>query len=224
MNKYPTIVADPPWPYDDSSGSAMRSPIYRLDGSIAKGVGVEDNYPTMSIAEIKSLPIREMAEKDAHLYLWTTNAFMVEAHEVAESWGFKPKTIVTWVKTKKDGSPSMKTGYYFRGATEHCLFCVRGSLRLQVRERGFPTVFFSERLPHSVKPEGFFAMIEEVSLAPRLELFARRPRGGWDVWGNEVGSTVEIEPEDRIVIPEGAIADSAAAFRVFPELAKNPWT
>jgi len=135
-------------------------------------------------------------DDDSHLYLWTTNAFMVEAHELAAAWGFKQKTVLTWGKVKADGTPSMKTGYYFRGATEHCLFCVRGSLRLAVDAR--PTLYLSERLPHSVKPEWFYELVEECSPAPRLELFARPrsplfpKRDGWDVWGNEVESDIEL--------------------------------
>jgi N6-adenosine-specific RNA methylase IME4 len=139
----------------------------------------------MTLAEIAAMPVAGVADKDAHLYLWTTNAFMREAHDLAEAWGFKVKTCLTWGKVKADGTASMKTGYYFRGATEHCLFCVRGSLRLQGMQ-GRPTLFLSRRLPHSVKPEWLYALCEECSPGPRLELFARRARPGWTVWGNEV--------------------------------------
>jgi N6-adenosine-specific RNA methylase IME4 len=115
---------------------------------------------------------------------------MVEAHEVARAWGFKPKTIITWVKHKKNDpeSPSMKTGYYFRSATEHCLFAVRGSLRLQVSE-GIPTWFYHPRLPHSVKPDLFRELITRVSYPEYLELFARKAYAGWNVWGNQVPAT-----------------------------------
>ena len=121
------------------------------------------------------------AERDAHLYLWTTNAFMVEAHDLATAWGFKQKTILTWVKTRRDDSsrPSMKVGHYFRGATEHCLFCVRGSLRLLAAE-GLPTAYLWPRLPHSVKPDAFYDLVEKASPGPYAELFARRARCGWD--------------------------------------------
>ena len=136
----------------------------------------------MSIKEICDLMPK--SEADAHLYLWTTNAFFVEAHAVARAWGFKPKTVLTWVKMKSDGTPSMKQGHYFRGATEHALFAVKGSLRLRA-ERALPTAYLWPRLPHSVKPEQFYALVEEASPPPYLELFARRNRLGWDAWGDQ---------------------------------------
>lgn len=133
------------------------------------------------------MPVCESAEDDAHLYLWTTNTFIVEAHELARAWGFHPITVLTWVKTKHEGEllrVSMKTGYYFRGATEHIIFGVRGSLRLQTKE-GLPTAFLWPRLGHSVKPDDFYDLVEKASPGPYLELFARRNRLGWDTWGNE---------------------------------------
>jgi N6-adenosine-specific RNA methylase IME4 len=142
-------------------------------------------YPVMRTADIVAMPVSKTAESNAHLYLWTVNKFLREAHDVAEAWGFRPMTLLTWGKVKDDGTASMKTGYYFRGATEHCLFAVRGSLPLQVKH-GKPTLYLSRRLPHSVKPDWFYALCEECSPGPRLELFARRVRPGWTCWGNEV--------------------------------------
>ena len=143
----------------------------------------------MTVADIAAL--RPPTADDAHLYLWTTNAFLVEAHEIAKAWGFRPVTVCTWVKSKPDGTPSMKTGYYFRGATEHFLFCVRGSLRLQTA-KAYPTAFLWPRTKHSVKPDQFYDLVDECSPAPRVELFARRKRLGWDAWGDEVESDVEL--------------------------------
>ena len=99
----------------------------------------------------------------------------------------------TWTKVKADDptTPSMKTGYYFRGATEHAIFCVRGSLKIQTT-RGVSTAFLHPRTPHSVKPDAFYALVEECSPGPYLELFARRPRTGWSVWGNEVPCDVDL--------------------------------
>jgi len=135
------------------------------------------------------------AEDDAHLYLWTTNAFMVEAHALAEAWGFKQKTIITWTKIRQaDGQPSMKMGHYYRGATEHCLFCVRGKLKLI--GPAAPTAILAARLPHSQKPEEFYRMVEEQSPGPHLELFARRQRNGWATWGNELPNDLEISSQN----------------------------
>lgn len=194
MTRYRTIV-DPPWPYKDVvAGSDGRSGGAALVGTIKKdgtpSKTVTSDYGAMSIAEICAL--RPPAADAAHLYLWTTNAFMCEAHEVARAWGFAPKTIVTWVKVHQDDpcKPSMKTGYYFRGATEHIVFAVRGSMRLQLLN--LPTVFLWPRLPHSVKPDASFDLIESASPGPYLEMFSRRARMGWDTWGNESLGHIEM--------------------------------
>lgn len=188
MTRYRTVVADPPWPYEGEV-KGTRHPT--VDGSrLSKGVHV--GYDVMPIDAICDL--RPAATDDAHLYLWTTNAFMVEAHEVARAWGFGPKTILTWAKVHQDDPTrvSMKTGYYFRGASEHCLFCVRGSLRLQTTE-GLPTAYLWSRQPHSVKPDAFYDLVEQASPGPYLEMFARRARlGDWSYWGDESLGTAEV--------------------------------
>lgn len=178
---FKTIVADPPWPYG-TRDAITRS--IKNDGNPALGVG-DTGYQFMTMSDLCAMPVADVCDNSAHLYLWTTNSFLREAHDLVEAWGFKVKTCLTWGKVKADGTASMKTGYYFRGATEHCLFAVRGSLRLQVKY-GKPTLYLSRRLPHSVKPDWFYALCEECSPGPRLELFARCPREGWTVWGNEV--------------------------------------
>lgn len=174
--RYRTIVADPPWPYREAgSGIFARTP--RRDGTPSRKVQ-DTGYALMSIADLCALDVAP--DDDAHLYLWTTNAFMVQAHEVARAWGFAPKTICTWVKMQRSGEPSMKTGYYFRGATEHFLFCVRGSLRLQTSE-ALPTAYLWPRdTAHSAKPDAFYDLVEKASPGPYAELFARRARFGWD--------------------------------------------
>jgi N6-adenosine-specific RNA methylase IME4 len=127
-----------------------------------------------------------VAADAAHLYLWTTNAFMGEAHDVARAWGFQPKTILTWVKLKLHRlEVSMKTGYWYRSVTEHIVFGVRGSQRLL--GPAVPTAYLLPRLPHS---------------GPYLELFARRLRPGWDPWGNEIESTIQLaDPGDVGLLP-----------------------
>jgi N6-adenosine-specific RNA methylase IME4 len=182
---YRTIVADPPWPYRSSTGGGFVVP--KPADEIARGHrGVETmGYGVLTVGDLMSLPVRDLAAPAAHLYLWTTNAFMVEAHAIARAWGFEPKTILTWVKTQQEDPTrvSMKTGYYFRGATEHAIFAVRGSLPLSTKE-GLPTAFLWPRLgAHSVKPDAFGDLVEQASPGPYVELFARRPRLGWDSWG-----------------------------------------
>jgi N6-adenosine-specific RNA methylase IME4 len=181
---YRTIVADPPWPYSLGRSNPTTKSV--------QGLRSHDHYEAMSIPEIEGL--RPPSEDNAHLYLWTTNAFMVEAHEIARAWGFEPKTICTWVKVRHDDPSrvSRKTGYWFRGATEHWLFCVRGSLKLQAKE-ALPTAYLWPRLPHSVKPDAFYYLVEKASPGPYLELFARRERIGWDTWGNESANSAGLD-------------------------------
>ena len=204
-NQFSTILADPPWPYKSSKaivGNGGRGHNFLNSGKEATQVAAIDHYELMSLEDIKALPVSQYTLPNSHLYLWFTNAFAVEAHEVARAWGFSPKTIITWVKVKKDGTtPSMKTGYYYRGATEHILFCVRGSLRLQGDP--CPTVFYARRRDHSRKPEESYNLIEKQSLSPFLELFARKPRAGWSIWGNEVESDIALnEPMALSVLAE----------------------
>ena len=199
LGTYSTVVADPPWPYEGGG------PV----GTGGRGAGfvrqtpspsASASYDLLSIAQLCAMPVKDHVERNAHLYLWFTNAFAEEAHVIARAWGFAPKTIITWVKTRDaDGLPSMKTGYYFRSATEHALFCVRGSLPLRV-DSGVATAFLHPRLPHSVKPPKFMALVEECSPPAYLEVFARRPRSGWDSFGNQI----EVDPQ-------GDLFDTGAA-------------
>lgn len=180
-SKFDTIVADPPWPY--GTRKAITGTV-KSDGSIARTVG-DTGYDFLPMNDLLQLPVAKVAHTNSHLYLWTTNSFMVEAHIICREWGFEPKTIITWGKVSADGKPSMKTGYYFRGATEHILFGVRGSRKLSVN-RGEPTLQLSKRLPHSVKPDWFYALVERCSPGETLELFARRQYKRWWCWGNQI--------------------------------------
>lgn len=175
-----TIVADPPWDYGSAEvlGAGMNSKGVRPGSNSVK------RYGSMKHEELCAM--KPAAADNAHLYMWTTNQFLVQAHDICKAWGFKPKTVLTWTKVRKDDRSrvSMKMGYYFRGATEHCVFAVRGSQPL-VSERAQPTGFLWPRLPHSVKPDAFYDLVEECSSGPYLELFSRRARLGWNVWGNQ---------------------------------------
>lgn len=164
--RYRTIVADPPWPYENERW----------------GVGaVADEYATLTFEDICALPVTEWADREAHLYLWVTNAKLLD-HDysaLVNAWGFSYKTCLTWHKTRCLG-----IGHYFRGETEHVLFCTRGRLPIApaVRERN---LFAAPRGRHSAKPEAFYDLVERVSPGPYLEMFSRRARLGWDTHGNE---------------------------------------
>lgn len=194
MSTFGTIVADPPWAYSTANSEKLALPKSMVKGGSRRQVSVQNlGYPTMTSEDIARLPVRDLAEKNAHLYLWTTNHFVVDAHEIAKAWGFTAQTMLTWVKVRADdpSKASMKMGWWFRGATEHVLFCTRGrTLRKDTIAR--PTALMWPREPHSCKPEAFFELVEAVSDGPYLEMFARRERPGWSHWGNEMSGGIEL--------------------------------
>lgn len=171
---FSTIVADPAWSYGDN-----------LPGP---GRGAAKHYSTMSLADIIEMGqmVREVSATNAHLYLWCPNGFVEEAHEVVRAWGFRTdnKQILTWVKMTNDGSRiRIGMGRNYRNATEHCIFAVRG--RLPVLRRNAANVIFAPRAVHSAKPQEFYDLVTSMSPGPRLELFSRTRRDGFEGWGFE---------------------------------------
>lgn len=169
VGAYRTVYADPPW-WEAGGGQIKR--------------GADRHYPLMKTRDICALPVSSWAAEDAHLYLWVTNNFLRDGLEVMAAWQFRYVTTITWMKDR----PGL--GQYFRGITEHCLFGVRGRLPYQLTEdghrlQGITGFFEAPRGEHSAKPATMREMIERVSPGPRLEMFARQPAAGWDVWGNE---------------------------------------
>jgi N6-adenosine-specific RNA methylase IME4 len=141
----------------------------------------------MTHAEVAALPIGDYADDQCHLYLWVTNPRLFadkagrgpSPAEMMAGWGFEYTTTLTWQKL---GAPGL--GWYFRGATEHVLFGVKGKLGIPTNLR-VSNHFAAAKGAHSAKPDRFYEIVERVSPAPRLEMFARRRRYEWDVWGNE---------------------------------------
>lgn len=162
--KFGTIYADPPWLYGNQGTRGATG----------------DHYGGMTAVEVAALPVRNIAAENAHLHLWTTNAFLFEAKEIIESWGFTYKSCFVWVK------PQMGMGNYWRVSHEFCLFGVRGTApfgsRSEMSWKEWP------RGQHSAKPERMYELIEKVSPGPYVELFARRRREGWSAWGNQIGT------------------------------------
>jgi N6-adenosine-specific RNA methylase IME4 len=252
MTRYRTIVADPPWDIGD------------FPANFGYEAGKRTPYPTMSVEDIKALPVSALADSGAHLYLWTINQYLVEAHAIAKAWGFNPSSVLVWCKP-----PFGKgLGGSYTSNVEFILFCRRmgGPVDLAVtsaladaaQREGItrrevdlhmgtsdmagwwlsrlehrcrvPTPEQFDRLKllldigdeldeayrraragsdwdgdkvdtrwwewprgrHSEKPEAFLDIVESVSPAPRLEMFARRQRLGWDTWGNEALEHVQI--------------------------------
>jgi N6-adenosine-specific RNA methylase IME4 len=164
------IVADPPWDHSDGTGASYSSR-GRRDCALP--------YPTMTVPEICAMPVAKIAARDALLFLWTTNRFIEDACAVCRAWGFDRVATLVWCKQRGLGS-----GGVFYSNVEFILYCKRGSPATPARLRS--RWFDWPRSRHSAKPEAFQDMVESVSPGPYLELFARRLRLGWTVWGNEV--------------------------------------
>lgn len=193
MTPFGTIIIDPAWKYRDQKLKMKRT-----------GKGASAHYETTPTAAILALgspgvlcgfPIAD----DAHLWCWTTNAFMEEAHQAARAWGFTPRTILTWVKgrlavqTISDRRRAVLVqhigqGSYLRNSTEHVLIATRG--KKLFRFHNMPSAFvYPARWRgrrNSEKPAVVHWFAERHSPGPYLELFARRPRSGWTVFGHEV--------------------------------------
>jgi N6-adenosine-specific RNA methylase IME4/ParB-like chromosome segregation protein Spo0J len=154
---FQVIVADPPWRYE--SGNSLP-------------------YPTMDIEEIKAMPVAEIADDNAILWLWTTNAHLLVAFDVVNAWGFEYRSLLTWVKDR------MGTGEWLRGQTEHCILAIRG--RPVFLHGNHATVLEAAGREHSRKPEEFYALVEATCPGGRMELFCRQGRPGWQVYGNDI--------------------------------------
>ena len=173
--RFRTILADPPWQFQNRTGK-MAPEHKRLS-----------RYPTMTLPEICDLPVQAIVADTAHLYLWVPNALLPEGLKVMENWGFSYKSNLIWYKIRKDGGPDRRgVGFYFRNVTEVLLFGVRGpNARTLQPGRTQENILSSRKREHSRKPDEQYALIEGCSPGPRLEMFARGPRPGWTVWGNQ---------------------------------------
>lgn len=174
-----TILADPPWQFQNRTGK-MAPEHKRLS-----------RYPTLTLDDIKAIPVSSVAAPESHLYLWVPNALLAEGLAVMQAWGFTYKSNIVWHKVRKDGGPDGRgVGFYFRNVTELVLFGVRGSLRTLPPGRRQVNFLATQKREHSRKPDEFYEIVESCSPAPFLELFARHRREGWTNWGNEVPETV----------------------------------
>ena len=149
----------------------------------------------MSLEEIMELPVAQVVQERAHLYLWVPNALILEGLEVMRRWGFSYKTNLIWYKTRKDGGPDGRgVGFYFRNVTEMILFGVRGTNNRTLKAgRTQTNIIVSRKREHSRKPDEQYGLIERCSGGPYLEMFARHARPGWVSWGNEAPSSTESE-------------------------------
>ena len=166
--RYPILLADPPWQYDDPvRGANDRSP--------------ENHYPTMALEVICALPVAErVAADDALLFLWATSALLPQALRVIEAWGFEYRSNACWDKEV------FGLGSYVRNQHELLLIARRGNVPAPAPETRPPSIYRERRGAHSAKPAYFHELIEtQYPSLPKIELFARAPRDGWAVWGNQ---------------------------------------
>lgn len=186
--RYRTIVADPPWTLEIGSKRTFNGEV-----KLGKWNDPKQNndsiaplqYPQMTVEEIAALKVP--VEKDAHCYIWTINKYIDQTYDIMREWGFKPVQLLTWAKNPM----GLGMGGAFCNTTEFVLFGRRGNLSTTSR---IDTTWWSwKRGRHSQKPEAFQDIVEQVSPPSYLEMFARRPRLGWDVWGNEVESNIQID-------------------------------
>jgi N6-adenosine-specific RNA methylase IME4 len=182
--KYRTIVIDPPWKY----GSWRKASSKSLYADRSFNVEINLPYPAMSLSEIAALPIPDLADDDCELYVWTTQKYLQHTFPLIKGWGFKVCETLTWCKAP------MGTGQggLFTPTTE---FIVHGRIgKMPIKKRIDTTWWEWSRAwkKHSRKPEAFQDIIELISDEPRLEMFARRPRSGWSVFGNEVEGSIRL--------------------------------
>lgn len=181
MKKYGVIYADPPWQFKSYSYKGL-------------GRSAENHYPTMSLDDIKKLPIADIADEDCALFLWVTFPCLAEGIEVLKAWGFAYKTTAfVWVKqNRKSDSLFWGMGYWTRSNAEICLLGTKG--RPKRVDAGIHQVVISHIEEHSRKPSEVHERITRLmGDVPKIELFARRKTEGFDIWGNEVESDIEME-------------------------------
>src|SRR5262249_32857235 len=139
----------------------------------------------------------KVAAKNAHLYLWVPNALLTDGLAVMHAWGFRYVSNIVWAKRRKDGGPDGRgVGFYFRNVTELLLFGVRGSMRTLKPGRSQVNMIETRKREHSRKPDEQYDLIQSCSPGPYLELFARYPRQGWTVWGDE--SPLDQTPRGKV--------------------------
>lgn len=173
--RFRTILADPPWRFQNRTGKMAPE-----HGRLAR-------YETLDLDAIKQLPIADLSADPSHLYLWVPNALLPEGLEVMRAWGFHYKSNIVWHKVRKDGgSDGRGVGFYFRNVTEIILFGTRGkNARTEAPGRRQVNLLSTRKREHSRKPDEIYPIIEACSVGPRLELFARGSRAGWQSWGDQ---------------------------------------
>lgn len=189
--KYRVILADPPWQFNSLWGGRPKK-----IGNNYPSRAIDAHYDTMTIDEIAALPVADLAAPDCVLFMWTCWPVLETSFRVLQDWGFTYKTCAfSWMKADPyclfadDTTPYMGMGYWTRANTEPCLLATRGKpkrIKADVRQG-----IIAPRREHSRKPDEIHGRIERLVSGPYVELFARAPRSGWDVWGNQTDKFAE---------------------------------
>ena len=216
---YATILADPPWRFLNRTGKV--APEHKR----------LSRYDTLSLEEIKQIPVQSVAGSKSHLYLWVPNALLPDGLEVMKAWGFTYKSNIIWHKVRKDGGPDGRgVGFYFRNTTELVLFGIRGSMRTLDPGRSQVNIIRTQKQEHSRKPDELYELIERCSPAPFLEIFARGKRKGWDVFGDQAEEynidwatyANHSQSEKQIpVSPELVLALEEPSYTFYPAIEKK---
>lgn len=173
--KYNVIYADPPWDFGSKYGKDMKN--------------IDDHYDIMSMEQIKDMKVENITKDKCILFMWCPDAHLKYGIEVIESWGFKYKTVAfNWLKRTKNGSYCYNVGPYTLKSWELCLLGTKGAVTSLLDKRNIKGLVHAIRREHSRKPEEVQKRIDKMMKpVPKIELFAREEKEGWDVWGNEVG-------------------------------------
>ena len=188
--KYEIIYADPAW----SFGDRLRSSKKKADGKMDYRE-LERHYDTMSIKEMCEIPVKNITAENSVLFMWTTDAHLEEAMKVINAWGFKYKTIgFVWNKKTNKGNQVCFMGKWTMKGSEICLLATKGKAYSMIEKHNVRQLVEAERQKHSKKPDEVRnRIVELLGNRPRLEMFCRESKQGWDVWGNEVDNSITIE-------------------------------
>lgn len=198
LGQYRALVVDPPWHFRARTALQMSNWTSRRDA--------EKHYPVMGIDDIKALPVKDLAAKDAHLFLWATGPCLRQAFDVIEAWGFRYSAIAfTWIKLKRsfdarqlrvlptaESDLHVGLGLTTRKNAEFCLLGRRGNAHRNAKD--VREIIMAPVREHSRKPDEAAARIERYCDGPYVELFARHRRPGWDSWGNELPACSPPDP------------------------------
>lgn len=198
---YQLILADPPWHFYNWSADAP--------GQIhSRARGANKYYPSVTLADLCTLS--PPTDKNAVLLMWTISSHLPESLAVIQAWGFTYRAKAwIWLKQTKDGRPKMGMGYWTRQCTEDCLLATKGHPAAPLRRDVLALIEAAPSRKHSEKSEMQYELIDRLfpHLQPRLEMFARREREGWDVFGNEVEGSIQLS-EEGILGPKTEITDN----------------